>query len=38
MSVLDTGHTPDAPDPGPLTSAAEIAVGGGMIFPTSRWW
>ena len=22
--VLDTGHTPDAPDPGPLTSTAEI--------------
>ena len=34
--LLDTGHTPDAPDPGPLTSTTEIAVGGGKIFPEQQ--
>jgi Rieske Fe-S protein len=34
--LLDTGHTPDAPDPGPLTGTAEIAVGGGKIFPDQQ--
>ena len=33
---LDTGHTPSAPSPGPLTSAAEVPVGGGLIFPEEQ--
>jgi Rieske Fe-S protein len=33
---LDTGHTPDAPDPGPLTGTDEIPVGGGLIFPDQQ--
>ena len=36
VGELDTGHTPDAPDPGPLTNTDEIAVGGGKIFPEQQ--
>jgi Rieske Fe-S protein len=36
VGELDTGHTPDAPDPGPLTNNDEIAVGGGKIFPEQQ--
>ena len=33
---LDTGHTAIAPSPGPLTSAADVPVGGGLIFPEEQ--
>ncbi len=33
---LDTGHTATSPEPGPLTSAAEVPVGGGVIFPDKQ--
>ena len=33
---LDTGHTATSPEPGPLTSAAEVPVGGGVIFPDQQ--
>jgi Rieske Fe-S protein len=36
VGELDTGHTPDAPDPGPLTNTDEIPVGGGKIFPDQQ--
>ena len=36
VGELDTGHTPDAPDPGPLANTDEIAVGGGKIFPEQQ--
>jgi Rieske Fe-S protein len=36
VGELDTGHTPDAPDPGPLTTTDEIPVGGGKIFPEQQ--
>ena len=29
---LDTGHSAIAPSPGPITSAADVPVGGGLIF------
>jgi Rieske Fe-S protein len=34
--ALDTGHTPTSPEPGPLTSAADVPVGGGVIFPDKQ--
>jgi Rieske Fe-S protein len=33
---LDTGHTAGTPAPGPLTSAADVPVGGGVIFPDQQ--
>ena len=33
---LDTGHTATSPEPGPLTSAADVPVGGGVIFPDKQ--
>jgi len=32
----DTGHTAGTPDSGPLTSASEVPVGGGVIFPDQQ--
>ena len=34
--ALDTGHTATTPEPGPLTSAADVPVGGGLIFPDKQ--
>jgi Rieske Fe-S protein len=34
--ALDTGHTAATPEPGPLTSAADVPVGGGVIFPDKQ--
>ena len=34
--ALDTGHTATSPEPGPLTSAADVPVGGGVIFPDKQ--
>jgi nitrite reductase/ring-hydroxylating ferredoxin subunit len=34
--ALDTGHTAGTPDSGPLTSASEVPVGGGVIFPDQQ--
>ena len=34
--ALDTGHTATTPEPGPLTSAADVPVGGGVIFPDKQ--
>jgi Rieske Fe-S protein len=33
---LDTGHTASAPSAGPLTSAADVPVAGGLIFPEQQ--
>jgi Rieske Fe-S protein len=32
----DTGHTATSPEPGPLTSAADVPVGGGVILPDKQ--
>jgi Rieske Fe-S protein len=34
--ALDTGHTASAPSAGPLTSAADVPVAGGLIFPEQQ--
>jgi Rieske Fe-S protein len=33
---LDTGHTSSEPPAGPLTSVADVPVGGGVIFPDKQ--
>ena len=33
---LDTGHTPTQPTAGPLTSTADVPLGGGVIFPDQQ--
>jgi Rieske Fe-S protein len=34
--ALDTGHTASPPSAGPLTSAADVPVAGGLIFPEQQ--
>ena len=33
---LDTGHSPTQPSAGPLTSTADVPLGGGVIFPDQQ--